>query len=657
MIRVRKIILSGLSLLLSSLIIFSLVYIYFAIQLPSINGLKKYQMQMPMQIMTTSGQLIESFGEKHRFPLQYHEIPQQLIQAILATEDQNFFHHGGVDILGLVRATKVLLMTGKKREGASTITMQVARNFFLSKKKTYHRKISEILLAIKIDQVLTKEEILTLYLNKIFFGQRAYGIEAAARVYYGKSVNALNLPQIAMLAGLPQAPSRNPMAHPQGAIKRRNHVLYRMFKAGYIDRNHYENAIHAPITAKKHELQSAIKAPHVAELVRQVMLQHFGIHAYTQGYKVYTTIESNNQTHAVASLQKGLMAYDRQYDYRHLTENLQERFGEVTDQWQRYMQSIPIVANLTPAAVIAISPFDIQVLLPNGRTPILDRDKMQWAAKHEGSHFNLNDYFDQGDLIFLAPNEQGQWHLAQYPEIEGALVDLNPTTGAIQSLVGGFDYHVSHFDRATQAMRQAGSILKPFIYMAGLEKGLTLATIINDAPIIKKDSGINATWRPHNVSHHFYGPTRLRIGLIRSRNIVSVRLLERIGIHDARAFMARFGFDMSHQPRALSLALGAGVVSPLQMAQGYAAIANGGMRVHPYLIDHVEDAQGHTLLKGPLLPLDQPKPYALMPKDKDYFQPKRAINARASWIPIRSSNRTETIFLDRMRPIRNRVGP
>jgi penicillin-binding protein 1A len=598
--RFRSLVTAFISLCFTSLFAFGVFYIYFAAHLPSIEGLKHADLQVPMQVFSSDGVLIAEFGSKHRRPLPLTKIPKQLIQAVLATEDKNFFHHGGVDFIGLVRAARIYLLTGKKQQGASTITMQVARNFFLSRKKTFLRKIEEIFLAIKIDQSLSKETILSLYLNKIFFGERAYGVEAAARIYYGKPIIGLTLPQLAMLAGLPQAPSRNMIVQPKAAKKRRNHVLMRMYDRGYIDQATYQAAIKTPLTAKRHRVSVGLHAPYVAEMVRQYMVRRHGKKAYTEGYRVYTTVSSMAQKAANKAVVEGLLAYDQRHGYREARQNLRQRFGEDYKRWQGYLKTLPIIHGLEPAAVIEVEAQGIQVLRADGSTPLLDKDVLRAMATDPHEHFVPANYFSVGDQIVMRQNQLGNWILSQHPDIEGALVSLDPYQGSIKSLVGGFSYQLSHFNRVTQAFRQPGSVFKPFVYTAALAKGSTFATIINDAPVVKADSGEDAVWRPNNYSKIFYGPTRLRIGLIKSRNIVSIRLLDLVGISFVRKFVARFGFDMTKQPKALSLALGAGLVTPLAMARGYAVFANGGYAIYPYLIDHINDQRDQLLQTGPL---------------------------------------------------------
>jgi penicillin-binding protein 1A len=602
--QVQRILTTLASLAFTGLLAFGVFYIYFAARLPDVEGLKHADLQVPMQVYSKDGLLMAEFGSKHRQPVPLSRIPKQLIQAVLATEDKNFFQHGGVDFVGLIRAARSYIITGKKKQGASTITMQVARNFFLSRKKTFKRKIEEILLAIKIDQNLPKETILELYLNKIFFGEGAYGVQAAAKVYYGKSVAQLSLPQLAMIAGLPQAPSRNALINPGYAKNRRNHVLARMLNRGYLDQQTYEEAIKAPIMAARHRVKVSLHAPYVAEMVRRKMIRIYGKDAYTQGFRVYTTINSKNQKAANSALVRGLLAYDKRHGYRLANKNLKVRLGDATDKWQSYLQTLPVIHGLEPVAVTEVAADGVQILRANGSRPLIESSALKFVATDRNERFVPSNYFNEGDVLVAQQDQLGNWLLQQYPEIEGSIVSLDPAQGEIKSLVGGFSYKLSHFNRVTQAMRQPGSVFKPFVYTAALAKGFTFASIINDAPVIKQDSGEDSVWRPNNASKIFYGPTRLRIGLINSRNIVSVRLLEKVGIRYVRDFIARFGFNMDKQPKSLSLALGSGVVSPLEVAKGYATFANGGYGVHPYLVDHIENQRGQLITQGPWYYLD-----------------------------------------------------
>jgi penicillin-binding protein 1A len=579
------------------------------ISLPNVEVLKDVHMQAPLRIFTSDKKLIAEFGSIRRNPITLDKVPQQLINATLATEDQRFFKHSGVDFIGLSRATVVLFATGKKAQGGSTITMQVARNFFLTRKKSYLRKIREILLALKIDHSLSKKKILELYFNKIFYGSHAYGIAAAANIYYGKEPNQLTLPQIAMLVGLPKAPSAlNPLINPPRAIRRRNHVLKRMLDLHYIDQVAYQAAIAAPITASYHGLKVSVKAPYVAEMARRVMLNQFGKNdSYNHGYDVYTTISSVPQEAARSALWQGLLSYDQRHGYRGPVTNLRQTYSTDMQDWPAELKKIPDVNNLHPGVIIAIKRKSVGVVLKDGMEITIPMRNISWARKEvikQGiEYFWPNpkrpaDFLKLGDVIYVGQFMDDSWALAQVPVVEGAVVALNPQDGAILALVGGFDFGRSNFNRAVQAKRQPGSSFKPFIYSAALEKGFTLSTIINDAPVVMADSGLNAVWRPQNDTRKFYGPTRLRTALIKSRNLVSVRLLQLIGIPYAVNYATRFGFKREDLPSSLSLALGTATISPLEMATGYAVFANGGYKITPYYIDHVLDANDKIIYQA-----------------------------------------------------------
>jgi len=571
---------------------------YVETTLPTVAVLKDVHMQMPLQIFSQDNKLIAEIGNVRRIPVTLDQIPKLLIQATLATEDQRFYDHPGVDVFGLARAAIVLISTGKKKQGGSTITMQVARNFFLTNKKTYIRKFKEILLALKIDHIFTKDKILELYFNKIFYGHRAYGIAAAAKIYYGKTLNQLTLPEIAMLAGIPKAPSRNnPLANPSAAIKRRNHVLSRMLELKFIDLATYQRAIATPITAKYHGFKVSLNAPYVAEMVRKKMFDQFGDDIYEHGYIVYTTIDRHLQQAANTALNNAALAYDQRHGYRGAEKNIGKVNLANLDKLITLLRNMPDVNQLQPAIVIDTTEHTANVLLKSGNIVTLNWGGLNWA-RHTFIR-NGNQYFDTtpqetsdilkiGDVIRVTQNEHKIFHLAQFPKIEAALVAMNPNNGAILALNGGFNFYHSKFNRVTQATRQPGSSFKPFIYSAALDKGFTLASVINDAPIaIPNIGGENSLWRPENDTKKFYGPTRLRVALDHSRNLVSIRLLQQTGIPYVIDYLSRFGFDHTHLPNSLSLALGTAEISPLNMAKAYSIFANGGYQVKPYLINKI----------------------------------------------------------------------
>lgn len=580
----------------------SLYYIQF--ELPNIDELNTVRLQVPLQVFTNDGKLIATFGENRRIPIPYDQIPKPLIQAVLATEDQRYFQHAGVDIPGLGRAAVQLILTGKKLQGGSTITMQVARSFYLTRHKTFSRKIREILLAIKIEHHLSKEKILELYLNKIFFGNRAYGVAAAAQVYYGKSLNDLSVDQYAMLAGLPKAPSAlNPLADPVAAQKRRDHVLSRMRDQDYIDEVTYNKAIQAPLNASYHDLITEVKAPYVAELVRGQLEQMYGDSIYTDGFKVYTTIRANMQNDANASVRDNLLAYDQRHGYRGPEGNLGEPSLNNMEQWELALRNIPAVNGLQAAAVVEIAKQSITVLRANGQLTIIPWSGLSWARKQLNADYlgstpqRADQIVKLGDVVRINQTPQGN-QLAQIPKAEAGLIALNPENGAVLALVGGFDYQNSKFNRITSAQRQPGSSFKPFIYSAALDSGYTLASVVNDAPIVIENPNDNSLWRPQNDTHKFYGPTRLRTAIIKSRNLVSIRLLGQVGVPHTITYLKRFGFSAAQLPPGLSLALGTAMVTPLQMAQAYAVFANAGFRVVPYAIDSIRNSQDDIIYQA-----------------------------------------------------------
>lgn len=580
------------------------IFLYTNAQLPSVEVLEDIQLQVPLKIYTADGKLIGEYGTKRRTPIDISEVPETMKLAILATEDRRFYQHSGIDFRGLLRAAVHLLLTGTKEQGASTITMQVARNFFLTRKKTFSRKLHEILLARKIEKELTKDKILELYLNKIYFGKRAYGIQAAAQVYYGKSVEELELAQIAMIAGLPQAPSAiNPINNPEGALKRRGHVLKRMMHYGFISEKEYEEANQRPITAKYHGRVVDVEAPFVAEMARQQVYKMYGPKAYTGGFEAYTTINSELQTIARFSVQEGLLEYDKRHGYRGPITHLDLSDDVDHQQWAKQLETYPHTDALTPALVLGTHETYFYALLPNQEKIKINLDSMQWAKKQitrlrlGPSPKTVEEVISIGDVVYVE-QEDDKWIFSQLPEAQSALVSLHPKNGAILALVGGFDFNLSNFNRASKATRQPGSGFKPFVYAAALEKGFTAASVINDAPIVYMDENLEGYWRPQNDTRRFYGPTRLRVGLTKSRNLVSIRLLQQLGIGSAIEIIERFGFSKSRLPRALSLALGTAQFSPVEIASGYAAFANGGYKVNPHILDRIENSLNQIIYKA-----------------------------------------------------------
>lgn len=602
-----------LSLMITAVIVLGITYIYMELQLPDVSILRDMHLQEPLRIYTSDGKLIAEYGTKRRIPVSLNQVPQPLINAVLATEDVRFYSHSGVDFIGVLRAIKAVLESGRKVQGASTITMQVARNFFLTSKKTYSRKLKEILLALKIDEELSKDKILELYLNKVYFGNRAYGVSAAAHIYYGKNLNQLTLPQMAMIAGLPQAPSRNnPLNNSQLALKRRNHVLKRMFDVGFISKKTYKQAIKAPLTAKYHGQRIAIHAPYVAEMVRKAMLQEYGKAAYDKGLDIYTTISSTLQITANIALHNGLIAYTERHGYYKPTINLGWPTLENRTNWIKRLQKMENVDLLYPAAVLRTGYQTVHALLAHGDEIDIPWSGLAWAQPALKNGYKgatprrASDIVTPGDVIWLRKDTRNRWRLSQIPKVQGAIIVLNPQNGAILALTGGFDYGLSKFNRAIQAQRQPGSNFKPFIYSAALEKGFTLASIINDAPVVMRDPGENMLWRPSNDTYRFYGPTRLRVGLAESRNLVSIRLLQAIGVSYALNYVRRFGFDSSKLPNTLSLALGSGTVTPLQIAVGYSVFANGGYRIVPHFIQRIIGQDDEVIYQAKPLQACQP---------------------------------------------------
>jgi len=578
-------------------------YLYISPRLPEIDALKDVRLQVPLRVYASKGELIAEFGEMKRSPLKYDEFPQYLIEAVLASEDDRFFEHPGVDYQGILRAVYYLITTGKKGQGGSTITMQVARNFYLSREKTYLRKLNEIFLALKIEKELSKETILALYLNKIYLGKRAYGFAAASQVYYGKPIAELSLTELAMIAGLPKAPSRyNPIVNPERARIRRNYVLRRMHELEFIDDSQFEQALLEEVHAAVYGLVPDLEAPYVAEMVRNEMVKRYGHGAYTGGYQVFTTLDARAQNAANLALQNDLLAYDRRHGYRGIEGHVEiDTSDEDMAAWQAALKDFPTSGNLRPAIVFQVDEQTAWAYSQNGAVLHLPWTQLEWARKyiddnHVGPELKrVSDILKVGDVVYTAPAKAGCSWLAKKPTVVGALVSLHPQEGGIRALVGGFDFYDSKFNRVLQAKRQPGSAFKPFVYTAALDKGFTPATIINDAPVVFDAPGLEDTWRPENYSGHFYGPTRLRQALIKSRNLVSIRLLRDIGIGYALRYLPRFGFHRSSLPRDLSLALGSGSLTPLDLAQGYAVFANGGFRIKPRVIDYVRGPGGDVV--------------------------------------------------------------
>lgn len=570
------------------------VYYHFAPKLPNTNSLKEVQFQTPLRIFSKDEKLIAEFGEKRRTPINFEDIPPQFIQALTAAEDSRFFDHLGIDIKGLTRAAFQLASTGHIQSGGSTITMQVAKNFFLTRERTFTRKFMEILLALRIEQELSKEEIFELYINKIYLGHRSYGIQAAANVYYGKNIENLSLAQHAMIAGLPKAPSAfNPITNPNRAIERRNWILKRMHALSFINDQQFEEATAAPVTAKYHTSDIELRAYYVAEMVRKKLYEQFGENLYTNGYKVYTTLDSKLQSSANIAVSNGLVAYSERHGYLG-AEDKWDITNISFEELQKRLNKVISYYTLRPAVVLSVNDKSAELLLKDGQKAILEWEGIAWAKPYKSVNHTgkapqkASDVLQIGDLIRI--REKGdKFHLTQTPKVQGSLVALNPKDGSIVSLVGGFNFTHNKFNRSTQAIRQPGSNFKPFIYAAALNKGYSAASLINDAPIVFHDKNLEGNWRPENSSRKFYGPTRLREALYKSRNLVSIRLLRAIGIDTAQTYLDLAGFDRTKLPNNLSLSLGSADVTPLQLVTGYAAFANGGFKIEPYFIQRIDN--------------------------------------------------------------------
>jgi len=593
-------------------------FLYLAPNLPSVDALRNIQLQIPLRVFSSDGKLIAEFGEMRRSPIRFADIPPNFIHALLSAEDDNFANHYGVDPSSLMRAASQLVKSGHIQSGGSTITMQVAKNYFLTSERSFSRKTTEILLALQIERQLTKDEILELYVNKIYLGNRAYGIEAAAQVYYGKSIRDLSVAQMAMIAGLPKAPSRfNPLANPTRAKERRDWILGRMFKLGKIDESTYQVALAEPINASYHVQSPEVNAPYIAEMARAEMVGRYGSEAYTEGFRVTTTVPSNLQESANTAVQNGLIEYDQRHGYR----GPESRFPGLTrDGWVAELIKQRTISSLEPAIVSQVDKTGIRVLTHNGeKEETVAWDSMKWAR----SYLNTNsvganpkgpaDVAHVGDLIRVQRQADNSLKFSQMPVAQSALVSLDPQNGAIRALVGGFAFEQSNYNRAMQAKRQPGSSFKPFLYSAALDNGYTAASLVNDAPIVFVDQYLDKEWRPKNDTGTFLGPIRLREALYKSRNLVSIRLLQGLGIDTAINYITRFGFNKQDLPRNLSLALGTATLTPMEVVGGWSAFANGGYKVTPYLIQKIDDREGKTLFVAnpPTVPANDPNPKAV----------------------------------------------
>ncbi|WP_299131976.1 penicillin-binding protein 1A [uncultured Vibrio sp.] len=599
-------------------------YYYVKPELPDVATLRDVELQTPMQVFSQDGKLISQFGEKRRNPVTYDEIPRHLVEALIATEDSRFYEHPGIDPIGITRAAIVVAMSGSAKQGASTITQQLARNFFLSNEKKIMRKIKEIFIAIHIEQLLSKEEIMELYVNKIFLGHRSYGFGAAARVYFGKDLPDLTLSELATLAGMPKAPSTmNPIYSVERATNRRNVVLRRMLDEKYITQAEFDEARSEELISKYHGAEIELSAPYVAEVARAWMVERYGEAAYTSGMKVYTTVDSKLQKAANQAAIKNLLGYDERHGYRGAEKVLWQTAQSAWDHDKivKHLKSQPTYGDLVPAVVTSVDSKSAQVWVKNQGEGTIEWQGMNWARKFltdnrqgpapsqakeilaVGEQVWVRHEAVTGDEVSEEPTEESAtaesetpavWRLSQVPNANTAFVAMNPNNGAVLSMVGGFNFVHNKFNRATQSIRQVGSGIKPFIYSAAIEKGLTLASLINDAPINQWDKSQGTAWRPKNSPPTYVGPTRLRIGLAQSKNVMAVRVLREVGLDDTRNYLTRFGFDIDEVPRSETIALGAGSLTPMKVAQGYSVFANGGYYVEPFYISRVETPFGET---------------------------------------------------------------
>jgi penicillin-binding protein 1A len=590
----------GLGLLSAILLALAAILVY--PNLPSLEVLTDYQPKVPLRVYTADGALIGEFGEERRAVVKINAVPPMMRQAILAAEDERFYRHGGVDYIGVVRAAVSNLTSGGAREGASTITMQVARNFFLSSEKTLTRKFSEALLALKIEHNLGKDQILELYINQIYLGQRSYGFASAAQVYFGKPLKDLSLGEVAMLAGLPKAPSRyNPVVNFNRAKTRQLYVLRRMHELKYITDVQMKEAQQQRLVVHRQAQAYEVQADHVAEMARQLMVERYQDAAYSKGFKVYTTLRRVDQEAASQALWRGVLDYDQRHGYRGAEAYVEmpQKGANQEEALDDALQDIDEVDVLEPAVVLASSPARVRAYRKGGEAIEIGVDGLKFAQRMLGDKAPETARIRRGALIRVLRDEKGNWQIAQLPQVEAAFVSMNSEDGAIRALVGGFDFGRNKFNHVTQAWRQPGSSFKPFVYSSALEKGFTAATVINDAPIVIDPAETGGKlWEPKNFEGDYSGPIRLRTALTKSRNLVSIRILQAIGIPYARDYITRFGFDAAQQPPYLTMALGAGSVTPFQMAAGYSVFANGGYQVKPYYIERILDGHGKVLAQA-----------------------------------------------------------
>jgi penicillin-binding protein 1A len=612
--------LAGLALVVATLI--SGAYVFVQPSLPSVEAMRQIELQVPLRVYSRDGKLIAQIGEQRRIPVTYDEVPEMVRQAFIAAEDDQFFQHSGFDYPGIARSLLVNVVPGRRLQGASTITQQTARNLFLTQDRTWRRKVQEMFLTYRIEREFSKQEILGLYLNVISFGKRTYGVAAAADYYFGKDLDELTLAEAATLARVPQAPSRyNPISNPEAAAERRRYVLRRMREIGHIDEATEQRAIAEKVRAREHAQSFDVEAPYLAEMARLELVKRLGAAAQNEGFKIYTTIDPRMQSAANRAVRAGLIDYDRRHGWRGGVERVTLQGTDAEDMLEDLLVGRPSSDPLLPAVVVQVGPKAARVYVRGKGYANIEWEGLSWARRKIGSGTGAapkaaSEIVARGDLVYVtltatkATGKEGATdaappslnaRLAQMPEAASALVALKPDDGAILALVGGFDYFDAKsgkFNRATQAQRQPGSGFKPFLYSAALENGFTAASLILDAPFVIDDSSMEEAWRPENSSGEFYGPTRLREALVKSRNLVSIRLLQAVGMSPAMAWAERFGFERARLPRNLTLALGTNSATPLQVATAYAVFANGGYRVQPWFIDRIEDPKGEIVFQA-----------------------------------------------------------
>jgi penicillin-binding protein 1A len=582
-------------------------FVYLQPSLPTVEAMRNADMQVPLRVYARSGQLMAQIGEQRRIPVAYEQVPEQVRQAFLAAEDDRFFQHHGFDYAGIVRSTLNNVFS-RSTQGASTITMQTARSMFLTQRRDYRRKLQEVFVTYRLEREFTKEQIFALYLNAIFFGHRAYGVAAAAETYFGKSLEQLTLAETATLARVPQSPSRiNPISAPEEMVGRRGYVLRRMTELGYITPQQAETAASAKIRARIHSPNFEIEAPYLVEMVRLEVIKRFGAQAPNEGYKVFTTVDTRLQAAANRAVRLGLIEHDRRHGWRGAQNRVELGSDESEANLSGIVDEYPTIGPLAPAVVVNVAARSARVFARNRGFVNIEWDGLSWARRKVNDDEvgpepkAADEILARGDVIYVLVGRNNQAQLVQVPEAESALIALDPDDGAIAALVGGFDYFESgrgKFNRATQARRQPGSAFKPFLYSGALENGFTAASVVMDAPIIVDDPSMEEAWRPENSSGQFYGPTRLREALVKSRNLVSIRILQEMGVRRAIDYATRFGFTREQLPANLTLALGTMPATPLEIASGFAVFANGGFRIAPYFVDRIEDPSGKIVYQA-----------------------------------------------------------